>query len=617
MRKLFPLVLLAAAVTACASGAPSAPQAASSPRAAQSAATSDASSVAVADLANGDIAKPNTARPDTARPDTGKADTGRAVDLLAPPPPPTSVPRSVPRPEAQPGHGGAAAGPMPIPSGALSQEQSKADRLAFDPAPRDKRLTATSPADGFFAGLEDGDGGHFESAGVNPLVDARADNLSTFAIDVDTGSFTLSRRMLESGAMPNAAGVRVEEWVNAFHYSYAGPSAADGATPFAIHIEGARLAKQSSVLRIGIQGKRIEKADRAPTHLTFLVDVSGSMRSRDRLPLAKRALVMLVQQLNAKDSVSLVTYAGATRLVLPATTVDAVNRPRVLRAIEGLKNGGGTNMGSGMELAYREANKALAEDGISRVIVLSDGDANIGHTSHAEILRSIKGYVSEGVTLSTVGFGTGNYRDSVMEQLADAGNGNYSYVGSLKDARKVFVDDLTGTLQVIAKDAKIQVEMNPDVVASYRLIGYENRDIADRDFRNDKVDAGEIGAGHTVTALYEVTFRADDATGNIATVRVRYKQPKGDKASEVAASFPAEKLGHEVMDLSADGRFAVGVGLAAEVFRHSPHMERLGIELADAEALMRTGATGPFASERKDFIRLVAPLAAGANVAAR
>lgn len=452
------------------------------------------------------------------------------------------------------------------------------------------------------------------AAGVNPLIDARDDRLSTFAIDVDTGSWTLAKRFLQGGSLPNPNAVRVEEWVNAFSYSYP----AEGALhPFTVHLEGAPLAKQSMVLRVGIQGKEIEKREREPVHLTFLVDVSGSMTASDRLPLAKEALGLLIDELNDKDSVSLVTYAGNTRVVLPSTRVTKVGRETIRQALRELRNGGGTNMGDGMVLAYQEATKALGGTGSSRVIVLSDGDANIGRTGHAGILSSIKGYVSEGVTLSTVGFGTGNYRDHLMEQLADAGNGNYSYVGGLGDAKKIFVDKLTGTLQVIAKDTKIQVEMNPDVVASYRLIGYENRDVADRDFRNDKVDAGEIGAGHTVTALYEVVLKQDEPTGDIATVRVRYKQPKGERGIETAATFTAGALRHDVKDMSADGRFATGIGLVAEALRHSPHMDRLGLTVGDALRLMESGASGPHAAERREAVRLIAPLVEGAPVAWR
>lgn len=539
----------------------------------------------------------------------------------APPPPaeprPTSAPTST---------------PMPMGSAAsLALEAPMSESVAPGPrrhSARSKKMPS-SVADARLGG-RDGDrylalddvrvGGQdldvkeAVSAGINDLIDAREDALSTFAIDVDTGSWTLAKRFLQNGALPNPHAVRVEEWINAFSYSYP----AEGALhPFTIHMEGAPLAKQSMVLRVGIQGKEVDKSEREPAHLTFLVDVSGSMRPSDRLPLAKQALELLVAELNAKDSVSIATYAGDSRLALPTTPADAAGKRRILDAIAGLRNGGGTAMGDGMVLAYQEATKALGRQGSSRVIVLSDGDANIGRTGHDEILRSIKGYVSEGVTMSTVGFGTGNYRDHLMEQLADAGNGNYSYVGSLDDAKKIFVDKMTGTLQVIAKDTKIQVAMNPAVVQSYRLIGYENRDVADRDFRNDKVDAGEIGAGHTVTALYEVLLKDDEPRGDIATVRVRYKDPKGERGIETEAVFTARALKHDTALMSADGRFAAGVGLVAEALRHSPHMDRLGLTVGDALRLMESGVAGPHAAERREAVRLIAPLVEGAPVARR
>lgn len=529
-------------------------------------------------------------------------------------------PRREPEPKA------ASQAPMSVatPMGGRAVDKSPpADSLAAGPERRklarrgdmalafDGRMNEAGGGEGIHGGF---DVKEATSAGINPLVDARDDALSTFAIDVDTGSWTLAKRFLQGGALPNPSTVRVEEWVNAFSYSYDDPGSEH---PFSIHMEGAPLARQSMVLRVGIQGKHVEKAEREPVHLTFLVDVSGSMSNADRLPLAKQALELLVGELNGKDSVSIVTYAGSTAVVLPDTRANAAGRARILDAVHGLRNGGGTNMGDGMVLAYQEATKALGSTGSSRVIVLSDGDANIGRTGHAAILQSIKGYVSEGVTMSTVGFGLGNYRETLMEQLADAGNGNYSYVGNLNDARKIFVEKLTGTLQVIAKDTKIQVEMNPDVVASYRLIGYENRDVADRDFRNDKVDAGEIGAGHTVTALYEVQLKDDEPKGDIATVRVRYKQPKGARGIETSAVFTASALQHDTARLSADGRFAAGVGLVAEALRHSAHMDRLGLSVADGLRLMESGVSGPHAAERREAVRLIAPLVEGAPVAWR
>lgn len=448
-------------------------------------------------------------------------------------------------------------------------------------------------------------GGTFVHAGVNALVDTREDNLSTFAIDVDTASYTYARRFMRHGQRPNPDSVRVEEWVNAFHYEYASPK---DQLPFAVHLAAAPspFVKGRHLVRVGIQGKRLSKEERKSAHLTFLVDVSGSMSSPDKLPLAQQALHLLTDELRADDSVAIVTYAGNTAEVLPATKATSDGKRRIHQAIDALRTSGGTNMASGMELAYKNAHRFLSSESNSRVIVLSDGDANIGYTSHQEILKSVAGYVSEGVTLSTVGFGTGNYRDHLMEQLANAGNGNYSYIDSLAAAKRVFVDDLTGTLEVIAKDVKIQVELDPSRVAAYRLIGYENRDIADKDFRNDRVDAGEIGAGHTVTALYEVVLRdGDNASelGNIATVRVRHKAPRGVKATEIARSLTGADVRKSFAELDADTRFAAAAALSAEILRGSEHVAHL--ELEDALALAREAAVGRYAEERMELVELL------------
>jgi Ca-activated chloride channel family protein len=326
------------------------------------------------------------------------------------------------------------------------------------------------------------------------------------------------------------------------------------------------------------------------------------MQDEDKLPMAKKSMHLLVDQLDERDSVAIATYAGADTLVLPST--NATNKARIHDAIDRLQSGGGTNMGSGMELAYREAGKHVGGGMVSRVIVLSDGDANIGHTSYDQILASIKGYVSEGVTLSTVGFGNGNYNDNLMEQLADAGNGNYSYIDSMKAARKVFVDDLTGTLQVIAKDVKVQVEFDPAVVGAYRLVGYENRDVADRDFRNDKVDAGEIGAGHTVTALYEVALKPGASTdGALCTVHLRSKAPRAEKATETQAVFTTSRIQKRFADLTADTRFAAAVGVASEILRGSPYAAKLTLE--DARAMAAEAADGKYAAERQELVNLL------------
>ncbi len=444
------------------------------------------------------------------------------------------------------------------------------------------------------------DGGTFVHAGTNPFISTATDALSTFSIDVDTGSFTFARRYLKNGTLPPDSSVRVEEWVNAMHYSYAAPSPKQE-MPFAVHVEGAPspIAKDKHLVRVALQGKKVSKAERGPTHLVFLVDVSGSMGNHDKLPLAQEAMHMMVDELRDDDSIALVTYAGATGVVLPTTTVK--NKRTIHKAIDNLMSGGGTNMGSGMELAYREAAKQLGGGRSARVIVLSDGDANIGRTSHQQILQSVKGYVSEGVMMSTVGFGTGNYNDHLMEQLANAGNGNYTYVDSKKTAERFFVHELDGTLETIAQDVKIQVEWNPSVVSRYRLVGYENRDIADKDFRNDKKDAGEIGAGHAVTALYEVELTSRTPSEALGTVRIRAKKPRGTKASEMSVAIAADVLKERPGDLDADGQTAAAVALAAEILRRSPYAE--GRTLSEAAAILREAATGPYAEERLELAR--------------
>ncbi len=410
--------------------------------------------------------------------------------------------------------------------------------------------------------------GTFFSAGMNPRVATAVDPLSTFAIDVDTGSYFYAKSTVERGRRVHPDAVRVEEWVNAFHYDYPDPD--EG--PFAVHIAAgpSPFDPAAHLMRVAVQGKRLLPRQRQPVHITFLVDVSGSMRADDKLPLAKRAMHILVDNLRDDDRVAIVTYAGATAEVLPSTP--AQDRRAIRTAIDALRSSGGTRMDSGMKLAFRNAGKHLSDEVMSRVVVLSDGDANIGLTVHDEILREIRGYVSEGVTLSTVGFGHGNYNDHLMEQLADAGNGNHHYVDSEATARKLFETDLVQNLQVIAQDVKVQVAFNPEVVSHYRLLGYENRDIADRDFRNDKKDAGEIGAGHTVTALYEVSLvKGASKQASLATVRVRHKAPRAQTATEKSWTFARDQVRNAWEDLDDDTRFAAAVALTAELLRQSPH----------------------------------------------
>jgi Ca-activated chloride channel family protein len=439
-------------------------------------------------------------------------------------------------------------------------------------------------------------GNTFEAHAPNTFTDAREDALSTFAVDVDTASYSLARRYLMQGNLPPPQAVRVEEFVNYFKYRYAAPE--KGA--FTVHLEGAPspFASGRHFLRVGVQGKIVSRSQRKAAHLVFLVDTSGSMQSPDKLPLAKEAMKVAVKNLNENDTVAIVTYAGSTRDVLPPTP--ATDQQRIYAAIESLQSGGGTAMGSGMEMAYKHAVKKAGGNVVSRVIVLTDGDTNIGpHLSAESMLENIRNYVAEGVTMTTVGFGMGNYRDDLMEKLADKGNGNCFYVDSLQEAKKVFETQLTGTLEVIAKDVKIQVEFNPEAVRRYRLVGYENRDVADRDFRNDKVDAGEIGAGHNVTALYEVELTGEQA--QLATVRIRAKAPNGTEAAEQAFPLTRSMLRSSAEAASSDFRFALGVASAADILRHSPAARDWS--LLTARKLAESATEGQ--AERNEFVRLV------------
>ena len=390
------------------------------------------------------------------------------------------------------------------------------------------------------------------------------DALSTFGIDVDTASYTWARRaLLTEDSLPATDGVRVEEWVNAFDYALTPPST----KPFAVSVEGAisPFDEARTLVKVALKGHVVSDSDRQPAHLVFLVDVSGSMAPEDRLPLAKRALTVLTRQLDERDTISLVTYAGSTQVVLEPT--NATQQAKILEAIDRLGAGGGTAMGSGMELAYKLAVRQVRKNTSTRVIVLTDGDTNIGpNLSTDAMLTSIHKYVQDGVTMTTVGFGMGtSYRGNALEQLADKGNGQALYIDGEAAIEREFHQKLTGALQVIAKDVKVQVHFDPTVVSSYRLIGYENRDIKDADFRNDSVDSGELGSGHAVTALYEVTLTSKP--GVLGSVAVRGQLPGSGEVFEIEESIPRAAVAHALPDMSADYRFATAVALGADTLR--------------------------------------------------
>ena len=423
------------------------------------------------------------------------------------------------------------------------------------------------------------------------------DHLSTFAADVDTASYTLARAKLLSGTLPPSNSVRVEEWLNYFKYAYPQP---ERGAPMSVTMDAtpSPFNPHRVLLRVGVQGRSVDMAERKNAHLTFLVDVSGSMSSAERLPLAKRALRMLVDQLHDGDTVALVTYAGSVRVVLPHT--ELAFKAQIHQAIEALSAGGSTAMSSGIELAYQQALSVLDSTSTSRVLILSDGDANVGGTSHEQILKSIAGHVKEGVTVTTIGFGMGNYKSNLMEQLADKGNGNHYYVDSMLAAKRIFVEQLGSTLEIIAQDVKLQVDFDPAQVAAYRLVGYENRDIADRDFRNDRVDAGEVGSGHRVTALYELELKEGAGQG-LATVRLRAKAPRGTTANEKTFVFSAAKLTTRFQDAPRDLRFATSVMGAAEIFRRSPDAAEWDYELVRKIAAEATDGE----AERLEFLSLL------------
>jgi Ca-activated chloride channel family protein len=372
---------------------------------------------------------------------------------------------------------------------------------------------------------------------------------------------------MRDGHLPDKDSVRVEEYVNFFKQDYVPPASDELA--FAIHLDGAPAPfgqENYYLMRVGIKGYEVPEEERKEANLIFVIDVSGSMAAENRLELVKLALLELVRELRPSDTVGIVVYGTRAEVVLEPTS--ASQPERIMTAITQLQTSGSTNLEAGLMLGYRKASQYFKSGGINRVIICSDGVANVGNTSPDEILARVRDYVNQGVYLSTVGFGMGNFNDTLMEQLADDGDGNYAYVDTLDEARRFFVDNLSGTLQVIAKDAKVQVDFNPDVVSRYRLLGYENREVADQDFRDDTVDAGEIGAGHSVTALYEVKFHPE-AQGRALSVHVRYEDPDTGEIVEVAREMERTDFRESLAEMSPRFRLSAAVAEYAELLRES------------------------------------------------
>jgi len=409
-------------------------------------------------------------------------------------------------------------------------------------------------------------GNEFQHYGINPYTAAVEDHLSTFALDVDTASYTVMRRYIQDGMLPPAESVRVEEYVNYFDPGY--PTPPDVA--FAIYADGAPSpfsTDGSYLVRIGVQGYEVSEAQRKPSVLTFVVDISGSMAINGRLELVKESLLMLAERLRPDDVVAVVVYGSQARTILEPTP--ASNHTAIMNAIYSLSTEGATNAEAGLLLGYEHAMRAYNPGANNRVILCSDGVANVGATGPDEILARVRGYVEEGIYLTTVGVGMGNFNDVLLEQLADDGNGNYAYIDDMDEAERLFVDNLTSTLQVIALDAKIQVDFNPEVVAYYRLIGYENRDVADEDFRNDTVDAGEIGAGHSATAIYSVVLNPN-AEGRMATVQLRWQDPDTRQVTEINGNVNTWDMADSFYRTAPHYQLTVLVAQYAEVLRRSP-----------------------------------------------
>jgi Ca-activated chloride channel family protein len=465
----------------------------------------------------------------------------------------------------------ACAAPMqyqaPAPAGEMAAEAEQSAPVQALPPPAMPPL-ATMPADSNATPVATPDTMILEDYGVNPFIDTEDDTLSTFALDVDTGSYSLVRNYVNQGIYPPKEAVRVEEFVNYFDYEYPQP---EGRQAFAIHLDGAPSpfgeTERYEIVRVGIQGYEVPPEERSDVALTFVIDISGSMDREDRLTLVKRALTQLVEQLRPTDQVAIVVYGDTAYTALPPTAVE--QRNTILDAIYDLQPDGSTNAEAGLRVGYEVASDGYKPEATNRVILLSDGVANVGETGPAAILETIEASAEEGIFLTTVGFGMGNYNDVLMEQLADRGDGAYAYVDDIDEARRLFVDNLTGTLLTIAKDAKVQVEFNPEVVARYRLIGFENRALKDEEFRDNQVDAGEIGAGHSVTALYEIKRHEDAPAGPLATVYMRWQDPETGEVIEINKALESSELAGSFTDADPGLQLALIVSEYAEVLRES------------------------------------------------
>jgi Ca-activated chloride channel homolog len=464
----------------------------------------------------------------------------------------------------------------------------------------------------------------YDRATENYFAKAIEEPLSTFSIDVDTASYANVRRFLRSGSLPPPDAVRIEELINYFPYDYAAPSGGEGDLPFAFDVELSACPwnGEHSLLRVALQAKRIADRDLPPSNLVFLVDVSGSMEDENKLPLVKQSLKLLARRMRQQDRISIVAYAGSAGLALGPTS--GSRKDEILRAIEALESGGTTAGGEGIHLAYEAAKKAFIPKGLNRVILATDGDFNVGASSDGELLRLIEEERKAGVFLTVLGFGMGNYKDSKMQKLADSGNGNYAYVDTLAEADKVLSRQLAGTLYAVAKDLKVQIEFNPARVGEYRLIGYEKRALAARDFADDAKDSGELGAGGSVTALYELTpptgaaARTDlkyqsatvtsegAAAKELMTLKFRFKKPDGNESSLVERPIAIEAKA--LANTDADFRFAAAVAEWGLILRGSAYKGSGSLEQVAAmgrDSIASDSVASDTEGYRAEFLELV------------
>jgi Ca-activated chloride channel family protein len=457
----------------------------------------------------------------------------------------------------------------------------------------------------------------YQHLAENPVKLAAEDSLSTLSLDVDTGSYSNVRRFLNQGQLPPRDAVRVEELVNYFSYAY--PQATAG-HPFSVSTEigQAPWNPQHLLLRVGVKAVETQVAAMPPANLVFLVDVSGSMDAPDKLPLVQSTLQLLTQQLRPQDRVSLVVYAGRTAVELPSTP--GSQKEKIRAAIARLSAGGSTAGEAALRLAYAQARAGYIKGGINRILLATDGDFNVGISDIEQIKDIVARERESGISLTTLGFGQGNYQEALMEQVADVGNGNYSYIDSLDEARKVLVEELSATFNTVAKDVKIQVEFNPAQVAEWRLVGYENRVLNHEDFRNDKVDAGDVGAGRSVTALYEITpvgaatlhgerryaapaKSVGDRRGELGFLRIRYKQPEGTRSTELAQAIARPDAAALARTPSRDLGFASAVAGFGQLLRQSTYTGTFGYD--DVRHLAQQHLGEDSAGYRREFLRLV------------